>query len=192
MLISEPDAAEATKFCTPPVGVPICMFNVKRNVPSVGNCPTNTLFVVGTGPVEPPNAATDPLMVENELETLLVLLNTSSAGASRPTNVTATGVPAIIPSCVVKGIPAYELLFNKTGSPVIRFEAPSSSDFRIPKCPFAAAPTENQESSATVLSFINVEPMLGVVFPLSSLLKKEVVVFSASVWPGTPYNAWKL
>ena len=83
----------------------------------------------------------------------------------------------MLPSCVFTGVPSKALVLFKIEDKVNKLAAPLSSVFNTPNCPVADAPTENQESSATVLVF---NCALGIAFavaaPRSSLLKKEVEV----------------
>ena len=72
--------------------------------------------------------------VENVPVALVASLNIASTSVCIPTNVTASGVPAINPSCVVNGIPAAGfVLCNTCGTNAFTtLLTPLSSAFKIP------------------------------------------------------------
>ena len=183
---------ETTYFWeTPGVGVPIWILNSKLKIPSVVNWPINTLFAA-VGPVAPFNAEIAPSVVMKEFPTWLAPSKTLKSKPGGKAKVTASGLPSMLPSCVFNPIPIAAAVLFKIEDNVNKLAAPLSSVFKTPIWPPAEAPTENQESSATVLSF-NFVLLISFALkaPSPSLLKKEVVVAIFNGWSEFPYKAWK-
>ena len=183
---------DTTYFWAWPPGVPIWMLNSKLKTPSVVNWPNNTLFAA-VGPVAPFNAEIAPSVVMKEFPTWLAPSKTLKSKPWGKAKVTVSGEPAMLPSCVFNPIPIAAAVLFKIEDDVNKLAAPLSSVFKTPICPPAEAPTENQESSATVL-FFNFVLLISFALkaPSPSLLKKEVEVEIFNAWSASPYNAWNL
>ena len=125
-------------------------FNSNVKIPSVVNCPTNTILEA-VGPTTPPNAAIAPPV---DVKLFPATWSNMSNSVEIPKTLGATTVPVIIPSAA----PALEvvpILIGKPKAPPGLFckipwafpgEPSVSSDFKTPNLPAATPPVVNQES----------------------------------------------